>query len=74
MGKALLDFDFKVDKEYQGEAFNPINKEYIIEGIINSYITYIMIYYYKSCYKGKDLQYTFYKDFKDIIINIFNII
>ena len=73
MGKALLDFNFKVNKEHQGKAFNPINKEYIIEEIINGYIAYIMICYYKSCYKSKDLWYTFYEDFKDIIINILNI-
>ena len=73
MGKAPLDLNFKVDEEHWGKAFNPINKEYMTEGIINSYITYIIIYYYKSCRKGKDLWYTFYKDFKDIIINILNI-
>ena len=73
MGKAPLDLNFKVDEEYQGEAFNPINKEYIMEGIINGYIACIMICYYKSCYKSKDLWYTFYEDFKDVTINIFNI-
>ena len=53
--KALLDLNFKVDKEHQGEAFNPINKNYITERIINSYIAYIIIYYHKGYYKGKDL-------------------
>jgi len=50
-----------------------MNKEHIIEGIINGYITYIIIYYHKSCRKGKDLWYTFREDFKDITINILNI-
>ena len=73
MGKAPLDLNFKVDKEHWGEAFNPTNKEYIMEGIINGYIARMMIYYYKSCYKGEDLWYTFCEDFKDVIIDILNI-
>ena len=55
MGKAPLDLDFKVDEEYWGEAFDFMNEEYMIEGIINGYIACIIIYYYKSCRKGKDL-------------------
>ena len=55
MGKAPLDLNFKVNKEHWGEAFNLMNKEHMIEGIINGYIAYIMICYRKSCRKGKDL-------------------
>jgi len=73
MGKAPLDLDFKVNKEHWGEVFNPINEEHIIEGIINGYIAYIMIYYYKSCRKGEDLWYIFREDFEDVLIDIFNI-
>ena len=74
MGKALLDLDFKVNKEHQGKAFDFINKEHMTEGIINGYIACMMICYYKSCHKGKDLWYIFYEDFEDILIDIFNIV
>ena len=43
------------------------------ERIINGYIALIIIYYYKGYYKGEDLQYTFYKDFKGVTMDIFNI-
>ena len=68
-----LNLKYKVDKEYQGKLFNPKNKEYYTEEIINGYITYILVCYctiYKNR-KGKDLWQIFYKDFEGFIFNIF---
>jgi hypothetical protein len=55
MGKAPSDLNFKVDKEHWGKAFDPTNKDYLTEGIINGYIARMMIYYRKTHHKGKDL-------------------
>jgi hypothetical protein len=55
MVKIPPDVDFKIDKEHWGEAFDLTKKEHITEGIINSYIACMIICYYKSCRKGKDL-------------------
>ena len=51
----ILHLDFKVDREHWDEAFNSTNEEYLTEGIINGYITCIMIYYCRIHYEGKDL-------------------
>jgi hypothetical protein len=45
----------------------------LTEGIINGYITHIMIYYTVTNRKDKNLWDTFCEDFKGIIINILNI-
>ncbi len=63
----LLDLRYKVDKEYWGKLFNLKNKEHYIEGIINGYITYMLVCYciiYKNC-KGED--------FEGFIFNIFKL-
>jgi hypothetical protein len=65
--------DFKVDREHWGKAFDPTNKEYLTERIINGYIAYMMIYYHRTHRKGKDLWYTFCKDFEGIMVDIFDI-
>ena len=70
-----LNLKYEVDKEYWGKSFNPENKKYYIEEIVNGYITCILVCYciiYKN-YKDKDLQQIFYKDFKGFIFNIFKL-
>jgi hypothetical protein len=48
MGKAPSDLNFEVDEEHWGKAFDPTNKDHLIEGIINGYIARMMIYYRKT--------------------------
>ena len=70
-----LDLKYEVNKKYQGKSFNPENKEYYIEKIINGYITYILTCYrtiYKNC-KDEDLWQIFYKDFEGFIFDIFKL-
>jgi hypothetical protein len=69
----ILPLDFKVDREHWGKAFDPTNKEHLIEQIINGYIAHMMIYYRRTYCEGEDLWYTFHKDFEGIMVNIFNI-
>ena len=70
-----LDLKYKVNKKYQGKSFNLKNKEYYINEIVNSYITYILACYrtiYKN-YKDENLWQIFYKDFEGFIFNIFKL-
>ena len=70
-----LDLRYKVDKEHWGKSFNPENKEYYTEEIVNGYITYMLVCYctiYKNC-KDEDLWQIFYKDFEGFIFNIFKL-
>ena len=70
-----LDLKYDINEEHQGKSFDPINTKYYIEEIINSYITYMLIYYYiiyKNC-KGKDLWQIFYEDFEGFTFDIFKL-
>ena len=46
---------YKVDKAYWCKLFDPANTEHYIEGIINSYITYMLIGYRTKYKKREDL-------------------
>ena len=67
------DLGYEVDKAYWCKLFDPANIEHYIEGIVNGYITCMLIGYRTKYKKREDLQQIFYKDFKGFTFDIFKL-
>src|SRR4051812_28816664 len=67
----LVDLAYEVDKDYWGKSFDPENEDHHIPGIVNGYIT-CMLMCYRTRYKDrKDMWQIFHEDFEGFTHDIF---
>ena len=67
----ILELDFKVNEDQQGDPFDPTNNNQLTTDNISGYIAYMTIIYQSRKYKDDNLQQMFYEDFKGFTMEIF---